>query len=68
MSDGGPGIPNLDEIFAGRYKSDTGMGMGITGTRRLWRTNLNETSASGTNIRDGKASALCGRAPNSSID
>ena len=35
VSDSGPGIPNLDEIFAGRYKSDSGMGMGILGTRRL---------------------------------
>src|ERR1700739_1725725 len=33
VSDAGPGILNLEEIFAGRYSSDTGMGMGITGTR-----------------------------------
>ncbi len=35
VTDAGPGISNLDEILAGRYKSDTGMGMGIIGTRRL---------------------------------
>src|SRR5689334_11490809 len=35
VSDAGPGIANLDEIFEGRYRSDTGMGLGIVGTRRL---------------------------------
>ena len=35
VSDSGPGIPNLDEILEGRYKSETGLGMGIIGTRRL---------------------------------
>src|ERR1700753_457224 len=35
ITDGGPGIKNLDEIFEGRYKSETGMGLGITGTQRL---------------------------------
>src|SRR5579871_3611025 len=35
VSDAGSGIPNLDEIYRGRYRSQTGMGMGIIGTRRL---------------------------------
>src|SRR5579863_5551580 len=35
VSDSGPGIPNLDEILEGRYRSETGLGMGIIGTRRL---------------------------------
>jgi signal transduction histidine kinase/CheY-like chemotaxis protein len=35
VKDSGPGIANLDEIMAGRYRSDTGMGMGIVGTKRL---------------------------------
>jgi signal transduction histidine kinase/DNA-binding response OmpR family regulator len=35
VSDAGPGIRNLDDILDGRYKSETGMGMGIIGTRRL---------------------------------
>lgn len=34
-SDQGPGIPNLQEILSGRYKSRTGLGRGILGTRRL---------------------------------
>src|SRR5579871_5919792 len=35
ITDSGPGIGNLDEILAGRFRSRTGMGMGIIGTRRL---------------------------------
>ena len=35
VSDTGPGISNLDDILDGRYKSETGMGMGIIGTKRL---------------------------------
>ncbi len=34
-SDRGRGIPNLDEIMSGRYKSKTGMGRGLLGTKRL---------------------------------
>src|SRR5579864_3393513 len=35
VSDSGDGIPNLDEILEGRYRSETGLGMGILGTRRM---------------------------------
>jgi signal transduction histidine kinase/CheY-like chemotaxis protein len=35
IKDSGPGVRNLDEILEGRYKSPTGMGMGILGARRL---------------------------------
>lgn len=35
VADSGPGIPHLDEILEGRYRSTTGMGMGILGTKRL---------------------------------
>ena len=35
VADRGPGIPNLPEILAGRYRSATGMGLGIIGARRL---------------------------------
>src|SRR5579859_2732163 len=35
ISDQGPGIRNLDTILEGRYQSQTGMGLGIIGTRRL---------------------------------
>jgi serine/threonine-protein kinase RsbT len=33
--DQGPGIPNLDQILAGLYKSRTGLGMGLRGVKRL---------------------------------
>ena len=35
ISDKGPGIRDLDEILEGRYSSQTGMGMGLVGARRL---------------------------------
>lgn len=34
-SDRGPGIPNVREILEGRYRSRTGMGVGLLGSRRL---------------------------------
>lgn len=33
--DQGPGIGNLEEILAGRYKSKTGLGKGIMGVRKM---------------------------------
>lgn len=35
VADAGPGITALDDILAGRYRSRTGLGVGISGTRRL---------------------------------
>jgi signal transduction histidine kinase/CheY-like chemotaxis protein len=35
ISDQGPGIANIREILDGRFQSRTGMGLGITGSRRL---------------------------------
>jgi signal transduction histidine kinase/DNA-binding response OmpR family regulator len=35
IADSGPGIHDLDSILEGRYKSRTGMGLGIIGTRRI---------------------------------
>jgi signal transduction histidine kinase/CheY-like chemotaxis protein len=35
VSDRGPGIPDLQRILEGRYTSQTGMGLGILGARRL---------------------------------
>ncbi len=34
-TDKGPGIKNLDEIMSGAYRSKTGLGKGIVGTKRL---------------------------------
>jgi signal transduction histidine kinase/DNA-binding response OmpR family regulator len=33
--DHGKGVANLDDVLGGRYVSETGMGLGIVGTRRL---------------------------------
>jgi signal transduction histidine kinase/CheY-like chemotaxis protein len=54
VSDSGPGIANLDEILEGRYKSETGLGMGLIGTRRLMDDFHIETSPNGTTVRMGK--------------
>src|SRR5580698_5357534 len=35
IRDSGPGVRDLESILEGRYKSSTGMGMGILGARRL---------------------------------
>ena len=51
VTDSGPGIPHLEEILDGRYKSDTGMGMGIVGTKRLMDGFHLHSTASGTRAR-----------------
>lgn len=33
--DEGPGIPNLEEVLSGSYRSPTGMGLGLRGCRNL---------------------------------
>src|SRR5512143_816512 len=35
ISDTGPGIADLPEILTGRYRSPTGLGLGLIGARRL---------------------------------
>ena len=35
IADKGPGIPHLDSVLGGVYQSQTGMGLGIVGARRL---------------------------------
>lgn len=48
--DDGPGIPNLDEILSGRYRSKTGLGAGLLGTKRLVDRFDVQTGAAGTRI------------------
>jgi serine/threonine-protein kinase RsbT len=48
--DRGKGIPNLDEILSGKYRSRTGMGKGILGVKRLGDSFQIETGANGTKI------------------
>jgi signal transduction histidine kinase/CheY-like chemotaxis protein len=54
VSDSGSGIANLAEILEGRYKSATGLGMGIIGTKRLMDEFQIETSPGGTTVRMAK--------------
>jgi signal transduction histidine kinase len=35
IEDSGPGISNFDDVFSGKYKSKTGMGVGLAGSRKL---------------------------------
>jgi signal transduction histidine kinase/CheY-like chemotaxis protein len=54
VTDAGPGIPNLEEILDGRYVSDTGLGMGIIGTRRLMDEFEIKSNPNGTTVRMAK--------------
>jgi signal transduction histidine kinase len=56
VSDRGPGIPNVRAVLNGEYVSDTGMGVGIVGARRLvdW-FDLVSSSASGTTVELGRS-------------
>src|SRR5579862_2081531 len=51
IRDSGPGISNLQQILDGRYRSETGMGMGILGTKRLMDEFEMKSSAEGTVVR-----------------
>jgi signal transduction histidine kinase/CheY-like chemotaxis protein len=51
VSDSGPGIRNLNTILEGRYQSQTGMGLGIIGARRLMdQFEVDSTPGAGTTI------------------
>ena len=50
VRDAGTGIANLDDILAGRYRSATGMGLGINGARRLMDHFTVRSGAQGTNV------------------
>jgi signal transduction histidine kinase len=50
ITDNGPGIPNLDEVLSGRYKSTTGMGLGVLSAHRLMDQCTIDTGAAGTRI------------------
>jgi signal transduction histidine kinase len=54
VADRGPGIPHLDEVLAGRYRSPTGMGVGLTGTRRLMDSFAVEATVAGTVVTMAK--------------
>jgi signal transduction histidine kinase len=49
--DEGPGVANLDTILAGQYGSQTGMGIGITGSRALMdRFQIESDAGAGTRV------------------
>lgn len=54
--DQGPGIAELPAILEGRYRSTTGLGIGITGSRRLMdRFEVVTNPGAGTTVTLGKA-------------
>ena len=54
VRDKGPGISNLDALYAGRFQSRTGMGNGILGARRLMDEFSIETGRNGTKVAFAK--------------
>jgi serine/threonine-protein kinase RsbT len=49
-TDYGSGIPNLEEVMSGRYRSKTGMGRGLLGTKRLADRFDISTGSTGTRV------------------
>jgi signal transduction histidine kinase/CheY-like chemotaxis protein len=55
VRDQGPGIKDLKTILEGRYRSSTGMGVGIIGVRRLMdRFHIDSNPGSGTTVELAK--------------
>jgi signal transduction histidine kinase/CheY-like chemotaxis protein len=53
--DEGKGIAHLDDVLDGRYRSETGMGLGIVGARRLMdRFHIETSRGKGTTVLLGK--------------
>ncbi|HYP08222.1 MAG TPA: ATP-binding protein, partial [Bryobacteraceae bacterium] len=60
--DTGPGIPNLDAVLNGRYRSTTGMGLGVLGAQKLMDDFRIDTAAGkGTTVWMRKAMPRRGR-------
>ena len=55
VTDSGPGIARLGDVLSGRYRSDTGVGLGIVGARRLSDAfEIRSTPDGGTTVVLGK--------------
>lgn len=54
IKDKGKGIPNINAILRGEYRSQTGMGIGILGTRKLMEFFAIDTNENGTTVFMGK--------------
>lgn len=50
VTDEGPGIPHLDEVLSGRYRSKTGLGKGLLGVQRLATRFFVQTNPTGTHV------------------
>jgi signal transduction histidine kinase/DNA-binding response OmpR family regulator len=50
VTDRGPGIAGLEDVLLGRFRSQTGMGIGIQGARRLMDRFSIESSPEGTTV------------------
>ncbi len=57
ISDHGRGIPHLEDIWSGTFRSQAGLGLGLIGAKRLVDDFNIETSISGTIVRLGKRMA-----------
>jgi signal transduction histidine kinase/CheY-like chemotaxis protein len=56
VTDHGPGIDDLRGVLAGQFQSKTGLGTGISGTRRLTdKFEIRSSAKDGTVVRFGKA-------------
>jgi len=51
VSDQGPGIADLEGILGGHYRSSTGLGLGLAGTKRLVDRLEIKTAPTGTTVR-----------------
>jgi signal transduction histidine kinase len=55
IEDRGPGIPHLDAVLSGTYRSNSGLGIGLLGARRLAdRFRIESTAEHGTTVELGK--------------
>jgi signal transduction histidine kinase len=54
ITDSGGGIPHLQSIINGTYRSDTGMGLGIIGSRRVMDEFDVQATPKGTTVRMAK--------------
>ena len=54
VTDSGGGIPHLKTVMNGTYESDTGMGVGIIGSRRVMDDFAIESTPKGTTVRMAK--------------
>ena len=61
ITDGGGGIADLEAVLEGRFQSENGMGVGITGARRLLDHFRIQSGAAGTQVELGQR--LPGSAP-----